>query len=113
MSEPNPLRTTPRQGAGDDRGEQEAYQTLAAALQAIIEHAVVSALVSLPTPVASAPVMLSVSEAAAQLGVGTTKLKQLIASGQLASVSIGRRRLVPAAGLQAFTTNAHRTAQTR
>jgi excisionase family DNA binding protein len=44
----------------------------------------------------------SAPEAAERLGVGTTKVKQLIASGQLASVTIGRRRLVPAANVRSF-----------
>jgi excisionase family DNA binding protein len=50
--------------------------------------------------------MLSVPEAAEQLGVGTTKLKQLIAGGELASVTIGRRRLVPASSVRAFAATA-------
>jgi excisionase family DNA binding protein len=81
------------------------YQTFGAALQAVIEHAVTSALASVPAPISGEPVMLSVPEAAEQLGVGTTKVKQLIASGRLASVTIGRRRLIPTAGLQALAAN--------
>jgi excisionase family DNA binding protein len=46
--------------------------------------------------------MLSIPEAAEQLGIGTTKVKQLIAAGRLASVTIGRRRLVPIASVHAF-----------
>jgi excisionase family DNA binding protein len=78
------------------------FQTLGAALQAVIEHAVTAALAAAPTPSSGEPVMISVPEAAEQLGVGTTKVKQLIASGRLASVTIGRRRLVPTASLQAL-----------
>jgi excisionase family DNA binding protein len=81
---------------------EDPYQTFGAALQAVIEHAVTAALASVPAAVPGEPVMLSVPEAAEQLGVGTTKVKQLIASGQLASVTIGRRRLIPTAGLQAL-----------
>lgn len=44
--------------------------------------------------------MLSVAEAARQLGVGTTKAKELIATGRLASTTIGRRRLVPRAAVR-------------
>lgn len=38
--------------------------------------------------------LTSISEAAKALGVGRSKAYQLIAEGRLATVSIGRRRLV-------------------
>lgn len=82
--------------------DQDPVVLLAVALQAVIENAVNSALASLPDLVTAEPVMLSIREAANQLGVGTTKVKQLIASGQLDSITIGRRRLVPAASVRAF-----------
>jgi excisionase family DNA binding protein len=82
--------------------EDDPYQSLGAALQAVIEHAVSSALALLPASAALEPIMLSVPEAAEQLGIGTTKVKQLIAAGDLASITIGRRRLVPAASVRAF-----------
>jgi excisionase family DNA binding protein len=82
--------------------DDDPYRSLGAALQAVIEHAVTSALASLPASGAVEPFMLSVAEAAEQLGVGTTKVKQLIATGQLASVTIGRRWLVPTASIPAF-----------
>lgn len=82
--------------------DQDPFALLAIALHAVIEHAVNSALASLPDRVTAEPVMLSIPEAANQLGVGTTKVKQLIASGQLDSITIGRRRLVPAASVRAF-----------
>ena len=78
------------------------YTSLGAALQAVIEHAVSRALASLPASAVAEPIMLSVPEAAEQLGIGTTKVKQMIAAGRLASVTIGRRRLVPAASVRAF-----------
>lgn len=78
------------------------FQALGEALQAVIEDAVSRALLSVKTPSADKAVMLSVPEAAERLGVGTTKVKQLIASGQLASVTIGRRRLIPAAEVRLF-----------
>lgn len=81
---------------------EDPYKSLGAALQAVIEHAVTSALSSLTLSTGVEPVMYSVPEAAEQLGVGTTKVKQLIAAGRLASVTIGRRRLVPAASVRAF-----------
>ena len=78
------------------------FQALGEALQAVIEDAVAKALASIKAPSCEEAVMLSVPEAAERLGVGTTKVKQLIASGQLASVTIGRRRLVPSAILRSF-----------
>jgi excisionase family DNA binding protein len=86
--------------------DDDPYTSLGAALQAVIEHAVTSALASLPASGAE-PFMLSVAEAAEQLGVGTTKVKQLIATGRLASVTIGRRRLVPTASIRAFGSIEH------
>ena len=87
--------------------DDDPYRSLGAALQAVIEHAVTSALASLPASGAAEPFMLSVAEAAEQLGVGTTKVKQLIATGRLASVTIGRRRLVPTASIRAFGSIEH------
>ena len=78
------------------------FQALGEALQAVIEDAVAKALASVKTISSEGAVMVSVPEAAERLGVGTTKVKQLIASGQLASVTIGRRRLVPAANVRSF-----------
>ena len=78
------------------------FQALGEALQAVIENAVSRALASVKAPPTEDAVMLSVPEAAERLGVGTTKVKQLIASGQLASVTIGRRRLVPAENVRSF-----------
>jgi len=78
------------------------FQALGEALQAVIEDAVAKALASVKTASSEDAAMLSVPEAAERLGVGTTKVKQLIASGQLASVTIGRRRLVPAENVRSF-----------
>ena len=75
---------------------------LGEALRAVIQDAVSKALASVEMSPADDAVMLSVPEAAERLGLGTTKVKQLIASGQLASVTIGRRRLVPAASVRSF-----------
>jgi excisionase family DNA binding protein len=77
------------------------------ALQAVIEHAVATAVASIPQSGAATPVMLSVPQATKQLGVGTTKLKQLITSGEFESVTIGRRRLIPTAAIQAFAAAVH------
>lgn len=41
------------------------------------------------------PVLLDIPAAAARLGIGRSLLYSLIASGQLRSLKVGRRRLVP------------------
>jgi excisionase family DNA binding protein len=50
-------------------------------------------------------------EAAAYLGISRSEIERLIARGELPSVPVGRRRLVPHAALDAFieahTTNGH------
>ncbi|RIK08052.1 MAG: transcriptional regulator [Acidobacteria bacterium] len=43
--------------------------------------------------------MVDVDEAARRLGLGRTKLYDLIGSGALRTVTVGRRRLVPVAAL--------------
>jgi excisionase family DNA binding protein len=48
------------------------------------------------------PLLHDVHEAAALLRIGRTKTLELIASGELESVSIGRRRLVPQESIRAF-----------
>lgn len=45
---------------------------------------------------------LSVKSAAVRLGVSTRFIGKLIASGELPSVKIGRRRLIREAALQSF-----------
>jgi excisionase family DNA binding protein len=78
------------------------YRFLGLALQAIVEDAVASALASVSSPAPELPVMVSVPEAARRLGLGTTKVKELIACGRLASVTVGRRRLVPTSAIIAL-----------
>jgi excisionase family DNA binding protein len=41
-------------------------------------------------------------EAASRLGIGITKLKQLISTGELRSIRIGRLRRITASSLQEF-----------
>ena len=43
--------------------------------------------------------LCSLTEAAHQMGVGITTLKALVHSGEIESVKIGRRRLVPSDAL--------------
>lgn len=46
--------------------------------------------------------LLTIPEVAEQLRVGTTKVYELVKRGDLASVRIGRRRLVTPEQLQAY-----------
>lgn len=46
--------------------------------------------------------LLTPAEAASALGIGRSKLYELLSSGQLASVRIGACRRVPADALRAF-----------
>jgi excisionase family DNA binding protein len=77
------------------------YLALAEALADAIEHAVKEALCQANTP-ADKATMASVPEAAQRLGLGRTKLNELIARGALPSVVIGTRRLLRPADLEAF-----------
>lgn len=55
------------------------------------------------SPVANAPDrLLSVDEAAATLGLGRSLLYGEIQAGRLRSVTVGRRRLVPACAIAAY-----------
>jgi len=45
---------------------------------------------------------LSVDETATAVGLGRTKIYELINEGKLKSVKVGRRRLVPAAAVDEF-----------
>jgi len=49
---------------------------------------------------------LGVDEAAALLGIGRSRLYGEIQSGRLASVQVGRRRLIPAAAIRDFVDGA-------
>jgi excisionase family DNA binding protein len=77
------------------------YLALAEALAAAIEHAVKEALGEVSTPTGNIT-MVSVPEAAQRLGIGRTKVNELVASGALPSVVIGTRRLLRPADLEAF-----------
>ena len=48
------------------------------------------------------PVAVSVQDAANVLGLGLTKMKQLIAAEKIASIRVGRRVLVSLKALEAF-----------
>lgn len=49
-----------------------------------------------------APRLLSIKHACRLLGLGRTSLYTLIGSGQLRSVTVGRRRLVPSDAIEEF-----------
>lgn len=48
------------------------------------------------------PLTVSVNEAIAMIGIGRTRLYELIASGDIKTVKIGRRRLVQVESLRAI-----------
>lgn len=50
------------------------------------------------------PRLLSVAEAAAALGIGRSAAYAELSVGRLASVKVGRRRLVPAAAIERYIT---------
>ena len=47
----------------------------------------------------------SVPEAAQMIGLGRTKMFELIATGEVASIKVGRRTLVPIESLRNFVEN--------
>jgi excisionase family DNA binding protein len=54
-------------------------------------------------------ILLSVEETAELLGLGRTHTYELVMSGRISSVKIGRRRLVVRDGLQEFVGELQRT----
>ncbi|WP_433369057.1 excisionase family DNA-binding protein [Actinoplanes sp. CA-142083] len=48
------------------------------------------------------PLLLTVEEAAEQLGIGRTKTFALISEGHIETVQIGRHRRVPSEALEAY-----------
>jgi excisionase family DNA binding protein len=57
-------------------------------------------------------ILLSVEETADLLGLGRTHTYELVMSGKISSVKIGRRRLVVRDGLQEFVGELQRTQNT-
>jgi excisionase family DNA binding protein len=91
----------------DEERQGDPYQALAEALRLVVEDAVTKALAAAKPQTADDAVMVSVPEAAHRLGIGVTKLKELIGAGRIPSVLVGRRRLLPAAVLEAFPGGLH------
>jgi excisionase family DNA binding protein len=52
------------------------------------------------------PLVVSISEAARRLSLGRTKVYELIASGQLKTLKLGRRTLITMASVQALVARA-------
>jgi excisionase family DNA binding protein len=52
-----------------------------------------------------APIAVGIPEACRLLGVGRTLLYDALKSGQLPTVRLGKRRLIPMTALQAFIAN--------
>ena len=48
------------------------------------------------------PLLLSVPEAAAKLNIGRAFFYQMVARNEIATITLGRRRLVPVASLERF-----------
>jgi len=63
------------------------------------------ALAEQPDEPAMPPSLLSISQAAAALGVGRRKVYQLMDEGQLRSTRLGTRRLIPAVEIERFVTD--------
>lgn len=73
------------------------------AIRAAVDGLVAALLAAVaPAPADLPDRLLSVDEAAAALSVGRSRLYGEIASGRLRSLSVGRRRLVPASAVRAF-----------
>lgn len=52
--------------------------------------------------IATPPLLATLDEAARSLGLGLTKTKQIVASGELKSVKVGRSRRVAWSDLQSY-----------
>jgi excisionase family DNA binding protein len=48
------------------------------------------------------PMLLDIGEVAKKLGLGQTKTWELVATGQIFSVRVGKRRLVPVESVEKF-----------
>ena len=95
-------------GSGDDPRAAELARRLDAALGPVLVPLVLPVVLDVlgdappGSPPPLSPALLTVAEAAKRLGIGCTKTKALIGEGQLGSVTIGRRRLVPAAAIDDY-----------
>jgi len=79
----------------------EPVQRLADALADVIAMAVERAAAN-PTATPGHAIAVGIADAAERLGVSAVTVKRLVASGELPSVLVGDRRLIPASALDAF-----------
>jgi excisionase family DNA binding protein len=83
-------------------------RSFADAMRMVVEdiEARVAAAALRPTVEADSTVTVSVAEAARRLGISTSKFKQLVAPGEVRSIKVGDRRLIPVSALDAFVGDA-------
>jgi len=89
----------------DDDPCRDLAQALAAVIRLTVKEAVAEAVAEISpylTPPADPVLVMDVPEAAARIGLSESKTKRLIAAGEIASISMGRRRKVPAAAIDAY-----------
>ena len=78
------------------------YEALAEALGAVVRQAVHAALSEVSLATVDTASMLDVPATAGRIALSVTKTKRLIAAGELRSVLMGRRRLVPVGEIDAY-----------
>jgi excisionase family DNA binding protein len=78
------------------------YEALAEALGAVVRQAIHAALGEVSVATVNTASMLDVPATAGRIALSVTKTKRLIAAGELRSVLVGRRRLVPVAEIDAY-----------
>jgi excisionase family DNA binding protein len=88
------------------RGETswDPYAALATALRDAFEDALARAFERF-NPGGDVPLLVDIPTGAQRLGIGQTKVKELISNGQLGHVKCGRRTLIPVSALDAFASN--------
>lgn len=84
---------------------RDPFDRLATALADVVRSAVAEALAGLATGATDTAELLSVEEAARRLSLGTTTLKRKIAAGDIESVLVDRRRLIPASAIRDYVTH--------
>jgi excisionase family DNA binding protein len=82
--------------------DHDANRLLAEAIGAVVREAVKDALSEISVTGGDTATTVPVAEAARRLGLGRTKVNELISSGDLPSVLVGKRRLLRPADLEAF-----------
>jgi excisionase family DNA binding protein len=75
---------------------------LAEALAAVVRQAVHEAVVEVAESGGDTAGLVGIPEVARRMALGTTTVKRLIAAGELRSLLVGRRRLVPPEAIEEF-----------